>query len=149
MKYTTIGSLMMGLCLVWACNNTETNSTTQPDDSTGTNRTADSAMKTPVAPMVLAEYSGKLPCADCMEIAVTLNLFSDSSFRRTSVYMGKSSDQFSDTGKWMLHGDTLHLNYNGQNNWYIKNDSGLVQLDMSKKRITGKFADKYVLKKTN
>lgn len=140
---------MLMLWLVSACNDApDTNTTTRVNDSTGTNRTADSAMKTPAAPMVLAVYSGKLPCADCMEIAVTLDLFSDSSFRKTNVYMGKSAQQVSDTGKWMLHGDTLHL-AGSESVRYIKNDSGLVQLDQSGKRITGKLAGKYVLRRTN
>ena len=149
MKYRITGSLMLMLGLAAGCNNApETNATTK--DSTGlTNKTADSAMKTPAPPMLMAVYNGHLPCADCMEIAVTLNIFSDSSFRKTSLYMGKSEDEFVDSGKWKLHRDTLSLNGEDGPMQYIKNDSGLVQLDITGHRITGTLADKYILKKTN
>jgi hypothetical protein len=49
----------------------------------------------------------------------------------------------------MLHGaDTIHLaERKNAPSMFIRTDSSLIQLDMKGKRITGKLADKYILKK--
>ena len=55
----------------------------------------------------------------------------------------------SDTGTWMKHGpDMIHLQgLKDQPTMYMQTDSSLIQLDMSGKRIEGKLAEKYILKR--
>lgn len=114
----------------------------------------EAAMPTPAPPLVMASYSGVLPCADCEGQEIILTLLSDSSYRKRTLYMGKKStgpgsNEFTDTGKWVMKGDTLVLDTKNAPGQYVKVKEDLVQLDMEGKRITGKLADKYVLKKTH
>ena len=62
---------------------------------------------------------------------------------------GPGSNEFTDTGKWVMKGDTLILDIKNAPGKYLKVSENLVQLDMKGKRIAGKLADKYVLKKTH
>jgi uncharacterized lipoprotein NlpE involved in copper resistance len=99
-------------------------------------------------------YAGVLPCADCDGIEVELNLKSDSTWMMHIIYQnrpskGPGSNEMSENGKWMMHGaDTIHLmGRKDAPSMYIRTDSSLIQLDMKGKRIEGKLANKYVLKK--
>jgi len=146
--------LCVAALLAAACNeNTgKTNQESKTVDSASL-KGQDSA-GTVAPPLVMASYSGVLPCADCEALEVTLTLNSDSSYRKRSLYMGRTSkgagsNEFTDTGKWVMNGDTLLLDSKNAPGKYIKSDSGLVQLDMKGKRITGRLADKYVLKQTH
>jgi hypothetical protein len=112
------------------------------------------AMPTPAPPLVTASYSGVLPCADCESQEVILSLLSDSSYQKRTLYMGRKSsgpgsNEFTDTGKYVMRGDTLILDIKDAPGKYVKQADNLVQLDKSGKRITGKLADKYVLKRTH
>ena len=140
--------------LVAACNEHtgETNQESKTIDSASLKKSE--AAETAAPPLVMASYSGALPCADCESQEVTLSLMSDSSYKKRSLYMGRKStgagsNELTDTGKWVMKGDTLLLDIKNAPGQYIKSDSGLVQLDMKGKRITGKLADKYVLKQTH
>lgn len=111
---------------------------------------------TAVVPMQVSfeHYAGVLPCADCDGIEVELNLKSDSTWMMHIIYQnrlskGPGSNEMSENGKWMMHGaDTIHLmGRKDAPSMYIRTDSSLIQLDMKGKRIEGKLANKYVLKK--
>lgn len=140
--------------LVTACNEHagETNQESKTIDSAALKKSE--SMPTAAPPLIMAGYSGLLPCADCESLEVTLNLLSDSSYLRRSLYMGRKStgagsNEITDTGKWVMKGDTLLLDSKNAPGQYIKSNAGLVQLDKNGKRITGKLADKYVLKQTH
>ena len=116
----------------------------------------DSAFKTVVPETAIInaeECVGRLPCADCEGIDVSLQLNkNDNSYIMNSVYKGSrvdsSNNSFKDTGTWSTHGvDTLVLS--GRNNpvKYIKTDSTLTQLDGDGKVITGSLAGMFVLHK--
>lgn len=99
-------------------------------------------------------YAGVLPCADCDGIEVELNLMPDSTWMMHIIYenrvsKGPGSNEMSEKGKWMMHGaDTVHLmGRKDAPSLYIRTDSSLIQLDMKGKRIEGKLAKNYVLKK--
>ena len=118
-------------------------------DSVSAPAVADSA-----APAVTENYSGILPCADCQGIETSLSLKSDYTYQIHQLYQGRKStgpgsNEISSSGKWMKHGeDTIHLrDVKDAPSIYIRTDSSLIQLDMQGKRIEGKLADKYILKK--
>lgn len=100
-------------------------------------------------------YSGVLPCADCTGIETEITLKSDSTYSVHSIYNGRKangpgSNEFNESGKWMLHGtEMIHLSdRKDAPNMFIITDSTLTQLDMNGKKIEGKLADKYILKKS-
>jgi hypothetical protein len=112
------------------------------------------SMPTPAPPLVTASYSGVLPCADCESQEVILSLLSDSSYQKRTLYMGRKSsgpgsNELTDTGKYVMRGDTLILDIKDAPGKYVRQADNLVQLDRMGKRITGKLADKYVLKRTH
>lgn len=152
-----ISSLCIAVVLVSACNDNagKTNEDAKTFDTAAINTDSlANASPTPAPPLVMASYSGLLPCADCEGQEVILTLLSDSSYQKRTLYMGKKStgpgsNEFTDTGKWVMRGDTLLLDIKDAPGKYLKQDEQLVQLDMKGKRITGKLADKYVLKKTH
>lgn len=144
------------LLITMACNNAEKHTEHNTGEMAGTadSLTADSAAVI-AAPVVTAEhYFGVIPCADCTGIETEIDLKSDNTYLVHSIYLGRKStgpgsNEFSETGTWMLHGaDTIHLA--GRKNapsMYIRTDTSLIQLDMEGNRIKGKLADKYILKK--
>lgn len=155
-----LSSFCIGTLVLLACNDSATNprdeASSQPTEETASAATggaAPGAQPTAAPPLVLASYSGTLPCADCEGIEVTLTLLSDSSFHKRNLYMGRKaegpgSNEFNDTGKYVMKGDTMVLNdVKDAPNKYLKTDSGLVQLDLEGKRIRSKMANKYVLRK--
>lgn len=113
---------------------------------------ADAVVAAP--PVTAANYAGTLPCADCAGIQTELTLRSDSTWSMHIIYdkrpaKGPGSNEFNESGKWMMHGsDTVHLmGRTDAPSMYIKTDSSLIQLGMDGKKIDGKLAAKYVLKK--
>lgn len=134
---------LIGLLL--ACNSS-------PDGVAAT----DSAFKTVVpetAVINAEEYVGRLPCADCEGIDVSLQLNkNDNSYIMNSVYKGSrvdsSNNSFKDTGTWNMHGvDTLILSTGNRSVKYIKTDSTLTQLDGDGNMITGPLANMFILHK--
>ena len=107
-------------------------------------------------PAITAEhYFGVIPCADCTGIETEIDLKSDHTYLVHSIYLGRKStgpgsNEISETGTWMLHGnDTIHLaDRKNAPSMYVRTDTSLIQLDMEGKRITGKLAEKYILKKS-
>lgn len=150
-----ISSLGIAVLLLTACidNAGKTNEDAKSHDTLARVQSSDS-IGTAAPPLVAASYSGVLPCADCEGQEVILTLLSDSSFRKRTLYVGKKatgpgSNEFTDTGKYVMRGDTLILELKNAPGKYVKEQENLVQLDMQGKRITGKLANKYVLKRTH
>lgn len=146
-----ISSLSVIVLFMAACeeNAGKTNEDAKNFDTLARVQNQDSLAK-PAPPLNMASYAGTLPCADCEGLSVSLELTSDSSYRRKSIYMGRKTgnSEITDTGKYVMKGDTLILDVKNAPGQYVKTDTGLVQLDIKGKRITGKQADKYVLKQT-
>ncbi len=116
----------------------------------------DSAFKTVVPETIIIdaeEYVGRLPCADCEGIDVSLQLNkNDNSYIMNSVYKGSrvdsSNNSFKDTGTWRMGGaDTLILSNKNNPVKYIKTDSTLTQLDGDGNVITGPLANMFILHK--
>lgn len=164
-----LSSFCIGAMVLLACNDSATRAgdeaaAQQPQESTAAENTGSGhtaspsgpspdSVATAAAPLVRASYSGTLPCADCEGIEVSLTLLSDSSFHKKNIYLGRKtgksgSNEFVDTGKYVMKGDTMVLDLKDGPNQYIKTDSGLVQLDTEGKRIRSKMASKYVLRKS-
>jgi uncharacterized lipoprotein NlpE involved in copper resistance len=146
-----VSSLCVAVLVLAACNENagKTNEDAKSFDTAAVNKQGADSLQTAAAPLLMASYTGSLPCADCEALNVSIDLLSDSSYRKKSIYMGKAGKEIVDTGKWVMKGDTLLLDVKNAPGIYIKSDSGLVQLDVKGKRITGKLADKYVLKQTH
>lgn len=91
-------------------------------------------------------YKGNLPCADCESIETTISLTEDSYIKET-VYKGKSSKVFKETGKftWNDAGNTIALLGSEAPNQYFVGENALFHLDVDGKRIEGDLADKYRL----
>ncbi|MFN9491589.1 MAG: copper resistance protein NlpE [Sphingobacteriales bacterium] len=113
---------------------------------------ADTIVSSPA--VTVSHYAGTLPCADCAGVQTELILQSDNTWSMHIIYdkrpsKGPGSNEFNESGKWMMHGnDTVHLmGRTDAPSMYIKTDSSLIQLGMDGKKIEGKLADKYVLKK--
>ena len=76
---------------------------------------SDSVVTVPAVPTVTVaavapnSYSGTLPCADCSGIATTVALFSDTTFRMSERYEGKSNTPAVSMGRWKHDGGTLTL----------------------------------------
>ncbi len=130
-----------------ACNNAG-DKKDKPADSTA----AETVKKEPV---VVASYTAVIPCPDCDGIEVIVTLMDDNSYSKRDLYIGRKStgagsNEISMAGKFMMHGDTLHLlDVTDGADHYLKTDSSLIQLGPDGKRISGNLGDKYVLKKTN
>jgi uncharacterized lipoprotein NlpE involved in copper resistance len=106
-------------------------------------------------PVVTASYTGIVPCADCKGVEVNITLKDDNSYSKRDLYLdrksaGVGSNEITDAGKFMMHGDTLHLlGVTDGADHFLKTDSSLIQLGPDGKRISGNLGDKYVLKKLN
>jgi len=150
----TVLSFLLGMLLLTACGNNVSTESTATDSGIAKTDAVVPKVDTVAVQVSVESYSGILPCADCQGIETSIGLSSDGTFSKRLLYIGRKSkgagtNEFSTTGKWMLHGmDTVHLtDVKNEPSMYIRTDSSLIQLDMSGKRITGKLAAKYELKK--
>lgn len=94
-------------------------------------------------------YTGTLPAADAPGMLVSLTL-SDSTFVRTTEFVGKKNSKSEEKGKytWNDKGNTIILDgiKEGPNQYFV-GENTLTQLDMEGNKITGDLAEHYVLKK--
>ncbi|HTE25940.1 copper resistance protein NlpE [Flavitalea sp.] len=100
--------------------------------------------------IITAAYAGMIPCEDCDAVETTVTLFADTTFELRIAYIGKNPKDTAGlnktiSGKFMMHSDTVHLE--GAESRYLKSDTALFQLDKTGRIMTGKKAEKYVLKK--
>lgn len=96
------------------------------------------------------EYEGTLRCGDCEGIEIIITLTKDKSFKRETVYLGKSSEVFIEEGSfsWNDAGNTIILDkVEDSSNKYFVGENSLIQLDMEGERITGDLANNYILRK--
>lgn len=98
-------------------------------------------------------YNGFLPCADCAGLKLSLALNKNSSYVLITKYAGKSEREFVEKGKftWSDKNNTIVLTpRNGTTaQQYLIGENVLIQLDSNGNRITGKLADRYILRRTD
>jgi len=130
-----------------ACGNSgeEENNTVAPSGDT-----TKQSVQVEYQPVIAASYMGIVPCADCEGIQTEVTLYADTTYKLVTNYLGKNPKDTAGLnsdkkGKFMMHNDTVHLEGDGSK--FLKNDTALIQLDGSGKVITGKLADKFILKK--
>ena len=84
---------------------------------------------------LIGDYVGMLPCASCYSIAVTLNLFSDGSVLKTSIYDSPESPQapIAESGVYRQDNDMITIVYEQDHlETYLIQDNHLVMLDGDK-----------------
>jgi heat shock protein HslJ len=98
----------------------------------------------------LGIYKGLFPCADCPGIETSIELAEDFTFTMVSKYKERSVKPLETKGtfRWDADGKTIMLD-NGADlrQEFLVGDGTLTKLDKDGKRIGGKLADKYILKK--
>ena len=158
-KYGSVYMVFLLTVVFYACQNHGSDTAAADSAVHSHGVVADSAQSEPAQKTItdsVSVYTGILPCADCESVETSLSLYSDNRFQLHRLYYGRKSkgpgsNEMTDTGTWMAHGaDMIHLQgLKDQPSMYIRTDSSLIQLDMQGKRIEGKLADKYILKKMN
>lgn len=130
------GLLFSGLFIIISCVNSRTNANIE-NNKVG--KLTESR--------VVGTYRGKLPCTDCDAISTSLTLATDKAYTLEYIYLGKSNQTFSKTGKWELRDGELNLE--GLDYKYKVEPEQLRQLDLSGKEIKGELAERYVLRFAN
>jgi uncharacterized lipoprotein NlpE involved in copper resistance len=95
-------------------------------------------------------YSGVTPCADCEGIETTLTLNKDLTYALHAKYRGKDNKVISKQGTftWEKNGQVILLNELTESpSRYFVGENQLFQLNLRGEKITGKLADKYILRK--
>jgi uncharacterized lipoprotein NlpE involved in copper resistance len=98
-------------------------------------------------------YLGFLPCDDCKGIKTTLALNKNNSYLLITQYIGKSEREIVEKGKF-TSGDNsntviLTPRDNSTKRQYLVAENQLIQLDDMGNRITGKLADRYILRRSD
>jgi len=93
-------------------------------------------------------YTGTIPAADCPGINVDIILNTDYTYTLIYDYIDRD-DSFKKNGafKFDKTGSIIILSDNSSLGYYKPGKDHLLQLDTEGKKITGNFADMYVLKK--
>lgn len=95
-------------------------------------------------------YKGVLPCADCEGIETVIELDSDFTYVKKTIYLGKGDNlvkETSGTYSWNDSGNIITLAGEDAPNQYFVGENVLFHLDMNGDRITGNLAEKYKLNK--
>ncbi len=95
--------------------------------------------------IVIGEYKGVMPCADCDGIETLISLHKDNTYTYSSKYLNKSDDVFVREGKWKLDENIITLD--GVDYKFKLGNRMLSQLDLSGNDITGDISKYYVLTK--
>lgn len=98
-------------------------------------------------------YVGSLPCANCSSISMELHLNYDETYIKRTLYLGKGSLIFEETGSfsWDENGNSVTLSNSESLESEIEKfqvgENQLFYLDKEGNRIEGDLADSYILKK--
>ncbi len=96
-------------------------------------------------------YHGFIPCDDCKGIKMTLALNKNNSYLLISQYVGKSEKEIVEKGKFTEGNESntivLTPRNSSQTRHYLVGESTLTQLDSNGNRITGKSAERYILRR--
>jgi uncharacterized lipoprotein NlpE involved in copper resistance len=98
-------------------------------------------------------YYGFLPCDDCKGIKSTLALNKNNSYILITQYVGKSEREIVEKGKFTSgdKNDTLVLTSRdgSTTRQYFVGENMLIQLDNNGNRISGKLAERYILRRSD
>ncbi len=98
----------------------------------------------------LGTFNGLTPCADCVGVKTTLALNKNGSYLMMTQYLGKSEREFTEKGKlsWVDGHTALLTSRDGSaKRYYQLGNNTLTQLDDNAKLITGKQAERYILRR--
>ena len=98
-------------------------------------------------------YNGFLPCADCIGLKMSLALNKSGSYVLITQYVGKSPRDFVEKGKfdWGEKENTIVLTprKNSAKHQFFVGENMLIKLDDNGNRISGKLADRYILRRND
>jgi uncharacterized lipoprotein NlpE involved in copper resistance len=98
-------------------------------------------------------YYGFTPCADCKGVKTSLALNSNHSYILITQFVGKSEREFVEKGKFAWSDESNMIFLTPRNSTitkkYFVGENILVQLDEDGNRISGKLADRYILRRTD
>lgn len=98
-------------------------------------------------------YYGFTPCADCKGVKTTLALNKNNSYMLITQYVGKSEREIVEKGKftWDNKNNTIVLTPRNSSavRQYFFGENMLIELDSNGNRISGKLADRYILRRTD
>lgn len=98
-------------------------------------------------------YLGFMPCADCIGLKTTLALNKNNSYVLITQYVGRSGREFVEKGTftWGNNNETIVLKPRNSSTTqqYAVGKNTLIQLDSNGNRVTGKLADRYILRRTD
>ncbi len=98
-------------------------------------------------------YYGFVPCDDCKGIKSTLALNKNNSYILITQHVGKSEREIVEKGKFTSgdNSNTLVLTPrdNSTTRQYFVGENMLIQLDNNGNRISGKLADRYILRRSD
>lgn len=104
---------------------------------------------TALQPLVLGNWQGSLPCADCEGITYFLTLQKDKTFQESSEYRGKSVIPVTQRGTWLVNEDSVvQLTKPSGQSYLAITKNNLVLLDQNGRRINSELAARYVLHRT-
>lgn len=96
-------------------------------------------------------YRGVLPCADCEGIDTEIKLDKDLTYSLKIRYLGKGDSVFENRGTFAWHdqGNQIILDSASQGSpiYFLVGENRITQLDLNGHPITGRLADRYILKK--
>ncbi|MGL6259659.1 copper resistance protein NlpE [Vibrio sp. WXL103] len=94
-------------------------------------------------------YVGKLPCADCPGIDISLTLNLDGSYRLVKHYQGHGENSFITEGEfsWNEAGSIITLDHSSPANSYFVAEGRLIKLNADGNKITGDLAEWYQITK--
>lgn len=99
-------------------------------------------------------YNGFLPCADCMGLKMSLALNKNGSYVLITQYVGRSPRDFVEKGKysWGDKENTIVLTprkKSADKHYFSIGENMLIKLDDNGNKITGKEADRYILRRND
>ncbi len=99
-------------------------------------------------------FYGFLPCNDCLGVKTTLSLKTNNNYLLVTQYTRESAREFFEKGKytWDDETRTVVLTPRGEGdkrNYVIEDENTLVQLNSDGSRVTGKLADRYLLRRSD
>ncbi len=98
-------------------------------------------------------YNGFTPCADCVGVKTSLALNANNTYILMTQYAGKSPREFTEKGKFTWSEDSnkivLTPRDGSTTRYYLVGENMLIQLDSNGNRISGKDADRYILRRTD
>jgi uncharacterized lipoprotein NlpE involved in copper resistance len=98
-------------------------------------------------------YRGFIPCDDCKGVKTMLALNKNNTYILITQYVGKSEKELVEKGKFAPGSESNTIVLTPRNSsttrHYVVDENRLTQLDNNGNRITGKLADRYVLRRTD